>query len=391
MKPTVLKLTGILFLLLILKAGQAQFIVEPFDPATADPAKDGIIYSLPRNVLRIELDVVKKEEFKGPYSQYATRLLGITGIIEENSVSYGLGNIRITVHSEPDPRLTYFIDLGSKTKKAASMLISLSEDGYITGFSEVQKTDQVKSESRQPIYPGGTDAVKPFRDLLKPVMIEKVDTIYRRINVDTISKVEKILKKSILEKMPEQQAKEIADQIYKIQESKFNLISGDQEVNYTKESIEYMVSELSELEKEYLEMFKGTSITTVETHVFYVTPQTSSEGYLETICRFSKATGISERSSASGEAVNLVVTPLAISKSMETFINQRNQVEKKLKGFYYRVPCKSVVSIRLGGGVLYEEQRNISQMGYVTFLPASGLRDVRFHQSSGSLINVITE
>jgi hypothetical protein len=391
MKPSVLRITGILFLLLILKASQAQFSVEPFDPTTADPAKDGIIYSLPRNVLRIEIDVVKKEEFKGPYSQYSTRLLGLTDVIQENTISFSLGDVRISSYAEPDPRLTYFIDLGNKSKKAASMLLSLSDEGYITGFSEVQNADQGKAKARQPVVSGETDNIRPFRDLLKPVMIEKVDTIFRRINVDTISKVEKILKKSILEKMPEQQAKEIADQIYKIQESKFNLISGDQEVNYSRESIEYMISKLSELEKEYIEMFKGTSIVKVETHVFYVTPQSSPEGYLESICRFSKATGISEKSSASGEAVNLVVTPVTMSKSMETFINQRNRVEKKLKGLYYRIPCKSVVSLRLGGGVLYEEQRNISQMGYVTFLPASGIGDVQFHQSSGSLIKLITE
>ncbi len=151
MKPSVLRITGILFLLLILKASQAQFSVEPFDPATADPAKDGIIYSLPRNVLRIEIDVVKKEEFKGPYSQYSTRLLGLTDVIQENTISFSLGDVRISSYAEPDPRLTYFIDLGNKSKKAASMLLALSDEGYITGFSEVQNADQGKAKARQPV------------------------------------------------------------------------------------------------------------------------------------------------------------------------------------------------------------------------------------------------
>ena len=391
MKPAVFKLTGILFLLLILKAGQAQFSVEPFNPATTDPAKDGIIYSLPRNVIRLELEVIKTEKFKGPYSQYATRLLGLTEVIAENSVNYSLGQVRVSAFAEPDPRLTFFIDFGNKPKKAVPMLLSLSEEGYITGFTEFQSMDQGKSGKGQPVVPGRNEDIKPFRDLLKPVMIEKVDTIFRRINVDTISKVEKILKKSILEKMPEQQAKEIADQIYKIQESKFNLISGDQEVNYSRESIEYMVTKLSELESEYLEMFKGSSIVTVETHVFFVTPQSSPEGYLETVCRFSKASGISVKSATSGEALNLVVTPVAVNKSMEEFIRQRNQVEKKSKGLYYRIPGKSIVSLRLGGDILYEDQRNISQMGYVTFLPANGIKDVRFYPGSGVLNSFISE
>ncbi len=390
--PLIMPIGRLLFFLLfqvsLLSFGQINVI--PLKSGTPSPEKDGLIYSLPRNVIKVELEVVKTENFRGPYAAFAAKLLGLTGVIEENSTSFEIGMVQLSSSAEADPDQVYFIETDAKSKNAGSFMVSLSDEGFIRGFTDISST---KKEVKNALATGdsGSESLNPFRDLLEPVLIEKVDTIFRRISIDTTTVVEKVLKKSILEKMPEQQAREIADLINKIQDNKFSLITGDQEVNYSRESFEFMLQQLNKLEKEYLALFKGTSKKSKQVYTWYVTPQSSKEESLETICRFSKLKGVSDKSTSTGDAVSLVIAPLNRNKVIEDLVKQRNQVSKKVHGFYYRIPEKSQVTLRVGGVAVAEAEMIISQMGEVTFLPSANIRDVRFHPESGAIMQLILE
>jgi len=63
-------------------------------------------------------------------------------------------------------------------------------------------------------------------------VFEKVDTIIRKINVDTMTVERQYYKRTMIEKTPEQKAQEAADFITKIKDNRFTLISGTSEVNY---------------------------------------------------------------------------------------------------------------------------------------------------------------
>lgn len=393
MKISLIVLPGRLLFIILLQVSLLSFgqlNVVPFKSGNLSAEKDGILYSLPRNVIKVQLEIVKTESFKGPYAAYAAKLLGLARVVEENSVGYEIGRIELSSFSESDPDQIYFVEFDDRSKKAGSIMLTLSDEGFIGGYTDVST---VNKKDRNEMASGDylNENLKPFRDLLKPVLIEKVDTIIRRISVDTSTFEEKVLKKSIFEKMPEQQAREIADLIYKIQDSKFNLITGDQEVNYSRESFEFMLEELNKLEKEYLALFKGTSKKMKQVYTWYVTPQSSREGTMETICRFSKTKGISDKSTTSGESVSLIVSPLNRNKAIEDFIKGRDQFDKKVHGLYYRIPEKSQVTLRVGGTAIAEDQMVISQMGVVTFLPAANIKEVRFHPESGAILQLISE
>jgi hypothetical protein len=387
-KPIGLLLFIMLFQVSLFSFGQLN--VVPFKSGNLSPEKDGVIYSLPRNVIKVQLEIVKTESFRGPYAAYAAKLLGLTRVIEENAIGYEIGKIELSSFSESDPDQIYFVEFDGRSKNAGSFMLTLSDEGFIGGYTDISS---VNKEVRNAMASGdfSNENLKPFRDLLKPVLIEKVDTIIRRISVDTATFEEKVLKKSIFEKMPEQQAREIADLIYKIQDSKFNLITGDQEVNYSRESFEFMLEQLNKQEKEYLALFKGTNKKTQQVYTWYITPPSSREGTLETICRFSKAGGVSDKSTSVGESVSLVISPMNRNKTIEDFIKQRNQAVKKVHGFYYRIPEKSEVTLRVGGNAVAEGQMLISQMGVVTFLPTANIKDIRFHPESGAIKQVISE
>ncbi|MHC1774425.1 MAG: DUF4831 family protein [Lentimicrobium sp.] len=385
------RLAILLFLILPMSlSGFSQINVVPFSSSGAIAEKDGIIYSLPRNIIKVKLEIVKTENFRGPYAAFSTKLLGLTGIVEENSISYEIGNVELSTFAEADPDQIYFVELDAKSKDAGSLIITLSDEGYISGFTDITS---VEREVRNAIITGdfNSENLKPFRDLLKPVLIEKVDTIVRRISIDTTTVEEKVLKRSISEKLPEQQAREVADLIYRIQDSKFSLVTGYQEVNYSRESLEFMLEQLNKLENEYLALFKGTSKISRQVYIYYVTPQSTREGTLETICRFSKTKGLSDKSTSVGESVSLVITPLNRNTKLEEFAKQRDQVAKKMRGFYYRIPEKSLVTLRAGGIAVAENQMLISQMGVVTYLPAAHIKDVGFHPENGAIIRAIAE
>lgn len=380
----------ILIFLLISVKSYGQLNVVPFNGGKPSTEKDGIIYNLPRSVIKVQLEIVKIENFRGPFADYAPKLLGLTSIIAENSVNYEIGRINMTPLAEADPDQYYFIEIDDKVKDSRSLMVNLTEEGFISGFADI---GPVKKEVRNSLRTGdyGNENLKPFRDLLKPVLVEKVDTVIRRISIDTTTIEEKVLKRSISEKNPEQQAREVADLIYRIEDNKFSLITGYQEVNYSRESLEYMLEQLNTMEKEYLELFKGTIRKSSQVYTYYVTPEASKDGSLETICRYSKTKGLIEKSSSAGESVSLIITPLNKNKAIEEFVQQREKAVKKVRGFYYRIPEKSLLTLRVGGVPVIEDQMLISQFGLVTYLPAANMSNVNFNPFNGSISSAVAE
>jgi len=381
---------AVLFTLVFAASANAQINVVPFASGKPSAEKDGLIYCLPRTVLQIELTVTRTETFKGPYADFAQKMLGISGVITENSLSYEITLAGIEAIAEADPDQFYFIEIDDKVKESKSLMLSLSDKGFIAGITDIAG---VKKEIRLAAATGdySNTALSPFRDLLKPIQIEKVDTVIRRISIDTTTVEEKVLKRSVSVKTPEQQAREAADLIYRIEDNKFSLITGYQEVNYSKESIEFMLSQLNRMETEYMALFKGTTRVSVQTYTFTVVPTASKDGSLETVCRFSKSKGISDKASSAGESVSVIVSPLEQNKAISEFLTQRDQMVRKARGFYYRIPGKASVSVRVGGISIQNQEMVIGQLGQVTFLPAGNLSNVRFDPLTGNIRSAVLE
>ena len=113
------------------------------------------------------------------------------------------------------------------------------------------------------------------------------------------------LKRTIVEKSPDQKAKEAADFIAKIKDNRFNLISGYQEVNYNKETLEYMDSQLKVLEKEYLKLFTGISIHKTLTFSYKYIPLSNQINTEIPIFKFSKSKGTMELDEPGGKVVTI--------------------------------------------------------------------------------------
>ncbi|MDY0343824.1 MAG: DUF4831 family protein [Lentimicrobium sp.] len=359
----------------------AQFNTVSVIKGQPDSKAEGIFYSLSRNVIKIELTIEKTARYKGPYADYARKYLGLSSVITETKPSFGLEQVNMTLLAERDPEQLYFIEFPSKTKSLPPLTLQLDEQGLLSGmqFNEAGQLDISKP---------GMQRSADFIEQLQPSMMEKTDTIIRRISVDTTTIEERFVRRSVSEKSTDQQAKEAAELIRKIEENKFNLLTGYQEINYSRDALHFMLNRLDSLKNEYLDLFKGKSVKTYEHHIFYVVPSSLPEGTFETICRFSPESGMLDKNSYKGEPLSVKVVAEGDPASLNQFLDKRANAGRKQSGIFYRIPQKSRITLTQGEREIAGLESQISQMGRVTFLPANGLTGIKFHPVSGALIMI---
>ena len=367
--------------LLIPFQSSAQFNTVSVVKGQPDPKAEGIFYSLSRNVLKIEVTVEKSDLYKGPYADYALKYLGLDNVITETRSSFSLDQVNMTLHAERDPEQLYFIEFPSKVKSLHPLTLQFNDQGVLNGmlFAEAGNSDVSKS---------GMQHSAGFIDQLQPSVMEKTDTIIRRISVDTTTIEERFVRRSISEKSTDQQAREAADFIRKIEENKFNLLTGYQEINYSKDALHFMLNRLDSLKNEYLALFKGKSVKSLEQQTFYVLPSALQEGTFETICRFSTDKGLLGKNSYQGQPLNVKIVAEEELVSLNQFLDNRANAGRKQSGIYYRIPQKSRISLILGDKEIAELEAQISQMGRVTLLPVEGISGIKFHPVSGALIMI---
>ncbi len=385
------------FILLCLVAGfttimvPAQINVFHIDN-NALPAREGIFYALPRTVIRIEVTIDRIENYKGPYADYALKYLGLKNVVTANSTEYRIAGIHVTTSAQPDPDQYYFVEMtGKVSKNQAAGMMALTESGLIMGT-----ISHAVDTSVEVIKKGGGEQAPliheedVFPDIFKysadVSIFEKIDTIIRKVNIDTMSMERQYLKRTMVEKSPEQKAKEAADYISKIKENRFNLVSGFQEVNYNKETLEYMDAQLTHLEKEYMKLFTGISIHRTESFVFDYTPNANQVNTEVPIFRFLKSKGAIDLDASGGKVVTIKVQRSGTTGSVSNYL-KRGEEAGKSHGFYYRIPELARVIVKVDENLQEETQCLVSQLGVISSLPATRW-EVQFYKETGGIRNM---
>ncbi|MBN1199462.1 MAG: DUF4831 family protein [Bacteroidales bacterium] len=371
---------------------QGQISVYHIDPSSVPLTQQGIFYSLPRTVVNIEVVIDRVEKYKGPYSDYALRYLGLQNVVMANSVEYRISRINITTSAEPDPDQYYFVQIGdklSKTEKAG--FLALNESGLILGtlpgaqdsVEQIVRIIQDKDAvtlSEKDVFP---EIFKYYADIS---VFEKVDTIIRRVSIDTLTLERQYLKRTMVEKSPEQKAKEAADFISKIKENRFNLLTGYQEVSYNRETLEYMDTQLNLLEKEYMKLFTGISIQKRYTYEYKYIPLPNQINTEIPVFKFLSNKGVMDLDVMGGRVITINIQRVGNTNQVASYL-RRAEEEAKIHGFYYRIPELARISVRQPDGATEETQCLINQLGVVSYLPASQWK-VNFHEKTGGIKEV---
>ena len=290
-----------------------------------------VTYSLPQTTVTVEVDAVQESFFAGPYAAYAKRFLGIDVRETNGSRSY-VKEVRLLTRAEADPKARFSVD----TKGVADRFLALTAQGLVSFQDKLEAGDLVWRFNPQPEADFGTKGVTSqtrteTRTIWKEV---ETDTAFVRVPVEEAYQVEKT---------PEIKAQEAADLILKARKERFNISTGNTDATFSGEALGAALAELDRVEKEYLTLFTGYTVTREQTGSFDVIPSgLVPEG--------------------AGTVYYLEFEPDEVTDPITGAKDTKNAV-------HYRIPAVCNVKLTAGGKTLFTSRIPVYQLGPESLYP----------------------
>lgn len=389
-KNTIIKFLFIVPFVLLFSVSFAQVKVYPVKSGIDLGDKPGVFYALPRTWMKVEIVVNKTEYQAGPYAEFAGKYLDLEDVSTNDYSEFVISDVSLSTVAKPDPDNYYFVELDEKVvKESKSTLVSMAESGLVSGINGGLSESATKGITKEMI--GEKSAYHDlFQYFAETNLYEKSDTVIRIVVVDTISVEKMYLEKRWVEKSNEQKALEAANKISKIRESRYNLITGYQEIPYEAGAMSYMDQELKNLEHEYMSLFTGVTIEKKIRYSFLVLPDPDDASGEMPVCIFSERSGVKDLNASGGERIYVRFETPPINPSLASVIKAREQTASANHGFYYRIPTTSLVTLEVNDDIVIRGNLVIAQFGSVSYLPSS-ITAVQFYPETGGIKNLILE
>jgi len=375
-----------LFVIIQLFFIQAFAQIRVYRAGNSNPlnTKDGLFYSLPRTLLKVDVIVELRENIPGPLNEYAEKYLGLGKVIQEQSSHYEIKEVRISTFTQPDPEQSFFVYIDKKSKEDKSFNLSLTKSGIIKGVNLLNTVGQVNYEQVN-VNLDSNNEKSLFNYFADHNFYQHIDTIVRRISIDTASFEQYFYNTTWLEKNLEQKAKETSEFIAKLRENRFLLLTGYQETNYAG-SMVYMDTELKKMEAEYLSLFIGRTKKELILKSFVYLPQKNTTGN-QMVFNFSEKEGFISGQSR-GTGVQIKIIPQQNSSAIDRFVQAVTTVETSdISGFYYCIPEQTNIQLLYNGEIIHETQKLINQFGIVVQSP-SLKSEIEFDTETGMIKNI---
>lgn len=330
----------------------------------------GLIYSLPRNVLHVQVHVNKTTYTPGPYAAFAKKLLGVEQAIQEASTLYTITEVAAHTSVEADPN-ALFCAYGKPQKGRRTIdYFGLCASGLVLPIDQprAETTAQTKVAQAPNTSAGVTD-MSP-----SPFLAATQNTMYAKNNGDTAPNRAPVHKNIIVERNLSEKAKEAADFIFTLRQKRLEFLATDPETPFTGDALRAAFDELNRLEHAYVSLFVGYTESSTEVHTFDYTP-TKAEGESDILFRFSKSRGIVGVSDFTANPVLLSITPDSIPASHNEIAEVVNGLKAKKRNMFvhYRMPNMATISLSEGKTELLSIRRNLYQYGTTCLVPLSQL------------------
>jgi len=333
----------------------AQISTQPLS-TSPDPSA-GLIYSLPKTILVVEVETRKIQEIPGLYYPYAERYLGIANVCQAEALRYEIVGVHLSAKAVPDLQNAYVISTG-KSKKVPA--IDLTPEGFLRsiGHSDcLQKMEMDKVEK-----------------VVKPSCTENYQSQESSIITQEMQQATSTAKMAEL----------AAAQLFSIRDTRINLLTMDlDKIPTDGRSYEIVLSELNRMEKYYRELFTGKQVETIEKTTFEYDPQKNGEDIL---FRFSQLIGIVDKTNLGGNPVSINLQKIV--GTMADIAKSPTSNNKKGYGLYYRMPGKAQIKITDGNTVFCNQTMPVAQFGKVMSLPIGTIHSADFCPMTGSLIRL---
>ncbi len=321
----------------------------------------GLSYNLPTTMVAVEINATKKIETKGPYYLYAEKYLGVKDVITKSQTSYYIDNINISSFGVANPSETYLIKFSGDNPPS----FYLTEGGQLLSINTVPEA--VPSKPKGNKIAGDNN------------------------NSDAISALsEEQLSAGSTAKMAETAAK----QIYRIRESRMNLVTGDvDQLPADGESFKIIMKQLDDQEKALTEMFVGKVVEQRYTDYIDINPVDWQEKNV--LFRFSKYFGLVSIDDLSGTPFYLKTTIVKDLRPMtDKQIADSKKRREKNKGIAYSVPGTMMVEVSSNNKIVKAKEIEVSQLGEIMQLPHATFNNKKvtskaiFTPETGAIIEI---
>ena len=321
----------------------------------------GVTYILPKTTLIIDIEYSKTTLKAGPYAKYAERYLGITNnVIDEDLVDYNLDKVEVSSKGIPDKSEAYLVEFKAKT---SAPFVYLTKDGLICTIN-AEYTPEVLETKKEIQNAPVTD----------PVLTAQSSFTEEYLRAGSVSKMAEVA----------------AKQIYKLRESRMDILTGEAE-NAPKdgEAMKIVMQQLEAQEKALVELFTGSKATEKYIATFEADPTGNMEK--DVLFRFSKYLGVVDSEDLSGSPVYINL------KKIETIEEAPvdPKAKKEVKGIVYNVPGKASVEIFFGTKQMFKGNVEIAQFGTKRILGISIFEDkkgpvkVYFYPETGGIKQIV--
>ncbi|MBP5504910.1 MAG: DUF4831 family protein [Bacteroidales bacterium] len=323
-----------------------------YGQATSAAPVGEVMYSLPVTSVTFQVDAVREDFIAGPYAEYAKKYMG-SEARKENGVNYYLKSIKMVPYLEADPSVRLSVNLrkgsaGSGFLQLCSQGLVVASDSY-TGKTEVWRFPSLAGNDQF----AGKD--------VEGNITTATTTLYK--TVKTAKGYEKVAvsQSQVVEKSAEKKAAETAATIFKLRSMRLAIVTGDTDATYSGEAMDAAIKELLRMEDEYMSLFYGTTVESVQTMNFDVVPQAKNKEHKYVAFRLSDTEGLVPASDLSGR-------PIVLDLELDP---KSDSPEAAAKGecIYYRVPRTATARVFDGAQMLLQTRIPIYQLGETLVYP----------------------
>ena len=352
------KLTLVLLVLAFGGQLQAQFTTT-FAKNVTPGQQNGLYYSLPQTMLKLDFIIEEAQLEKGPLSDYASSYFEMEDIVEYETTEYRLLDVKMSTVASPDPNAFFFVTMTS-ARGGSKLQFDVMPNGIIRSVGVGNDVEAVELEP------------KPIQE--KPRCCqEESDYGEGFVGLMTAGKSNGML------------AKEVADKIAEIRKAKFYLISGDVEVASNPETFNAMYKKLDAMEKEYTGLLLGKRVTKKVVKTVYVIP--NKEVTTQSVAKFSETEGLTVGTAGVGRVITVQTlslgTTAAINAPSQSAVESMSYENKVL----YRLPETANVKVTFEGKTLLEERVTVNQLGQLLMAPVTNTKLV-FDPETGQIVNM---
>lgn len=355
-----------LMMISVLMASAVAQAQEVRKVSVGDTQNHGVTYTLPKVKMNVEAVAVCTTIKAGVFAQYAEKYLGIADAPQEDLTEWSISGVTMTPVAVPDTSRTFHV--------------IFSEKGPLPTFY-LDGDGSMLSINRAPEMP------KKAADAEDEVAEE--DKKFNGFNVMS----EELIKAGSKAK----QAEIAARQIYRIRESRLNLLTGDVDnLPADGASFQLILDNLKSQEEAYLELFTGVRTEEKKIQSYEYVPAGEDKGTV--LFRFSKHFGFVDADDLSGEPYQIAVTLLEDNRMPAApTVDEKGKKLPAPTGIAFCVPGKARVALKLKTGVVASGDFQMGQFGHIErlerthFLNKKAPASAAFNAMTGAITMYVGE